>query len=94
MELSPPEHETSEAVSVAARWYGEHRDECPRPIVPALRSMFGLSAKQACEALAEASRNAANRECSRKPAISGASTTAAAKRPKSRFGQVRGGADA
>ncbi len=35
----------------AGRWYAENRRSCPRPIVPALRSMFGLSALEAVEAI-------------------------------------------
>lgn len=38
----------------AARWYAEKSETCPRPVVPALRSMFGLSALQAVQAIREA----------------------------------------
>ena len=50
-------HEFTAAVSEAARYLAvvppEHR---PRPLVPALRQMFDLSAVQACEAIAESHR--------------------------------------
>ncbi|MBB4277252.1 hypothetical protein GGE12_005055 [Rhizobium mongolense] len=49
-------HEASEQITVAATWYRQHREECPRPIVPHLRQTFGLSALEACEAIAEANR--------------------------------------
>lgn len=52
-DLSPPEHETSESVMEAARWYAVEKSP-PRPIVPALRARFGLSPAQAVEALRQA----------------------------------------
>ncbi len=49
--LTPPEHEHSEAVILAAQWLAEQNPP-PKPIVPALRERFGLSALEACEAAA------------------------------------------
>ena len=56
MDLTPAEHETSEAVSLAADWYRENRHTCPRPVVRHLRTIFPISTKEACEAIAEANR--------------------------------------
>ncbi|MCG6115228.1 MAG: hypothetical protein MEQ84_08515 [Mesorhizobium sp.] len=50
------DHETTEAVTMAAMWIIGHRHEMPRPIIPHIRRMFGLSPAQACEAIAEANR--------------------------------------
>lgn len=50
-------HETSEAVTQAAEWLQSrptHRH--PIPIVPALKNLFGLTAREACEAIAQARR--------------------------------------
>ncbi|MBS9720240.1 hypothetical protein JYU29_06015 [Tianweitania sp. BSSL-BM11] len=48
-------HEHSAAVEEAARWLAtEPRDRVPHPIVPALRSRFGLTAQEACAAIKEA----------------------------------------
>ncbi|MCV3239671.1 hypothetical protein [Mesorhizobium sp. ZC-5] len=49
-------HETTEAVSIAARWYAEHRNECGRPLIPTIRKRFNLTPLEACMALAEANR--------------------------------------
>jgi len=51
MTLTPPEHEHSEAVILAAQWLADQNPP-PKPIVPALRERFGLSALEACEAAA------------------------------------------
>jgi len=48
------DHETSAAVEMAAIWYSENRERCPRPIVPFLRERFGLTAVEVCQALTEA----------------------------------------
>lgn len=48
-------HEHSEAVVQAAQWLADERDP-PHPIIPALKARFGLSALQATEAAAMASR--------------------------------------
>lgn len=50
-DLTPPEHQHSDAVIEAAMWLAE-QDPPPRPSIPALRSRFGLSAVEACEAAA------------------------------------------
>jgi hypothetical protein len=42
---------TSEEVSVAARWYAEHQQDCPRPVVPFIRRTFDLTAKEAVDAI-------------------------------------------
>ena len=49
-------HETTEAVALAAMWLAGNRQDLPRPIIPHLRRMFGLTPAQACEAIAEANR--------------------------------------
>lgn len=38
-------------VAEAASWYRSNRSTCERPIIPALRRRFPLSAKQACEVI-------------------------------------------
>lgn len=53
--LTPPEHQHSEAVVQAAQWLAEQTPEI-KPIVPALRERFGLSALEACEAAALATK--------------------------------------
>ena len=48
-------HEHSAAVDEAARWLAtEPQNRVPHPIVPALRSRFGLTAQEACAAVQEA----------------------------------------
>lgn len=49
-------HQSSEAIGNAAAWYAANRETCERPIVPALRRRFGLTAAEACAALSEAGR--------------------------------------
>jgi hypothetical protein len=44
-------HSASGAATRAGCWYAENRDACPRPIIPALRCMFGLSALEAVQAI-------------------------------------------
>jgi hypothetical protein len=44
-------HIAPDAATRAGRWYAENRANCPRPIVPALRRMFDLSALEAVEAI-------------------------------------------
>jgi hypothetical protein len=51
-------HSGEPAATIAGRWYRENRDTCPRPVVPALRSMFGLTALQAVHAIREANGGA------------------------------------
>ncbi len=48
-------HEHSESVTVAAEWLRLIPSlERPRPIVPALRELFGLTALEAVQAIREA----------------------------------------
>lgn len=49
--MTGADHEHSESVTIAAQWLADQR-EPPHPIVPTLRSQFGLSALEACEAIA------------------------------------------
>ena len=51
-------HASTEAIAEAAAWYASHRYECERPLVPALRRRFGLTASEAVFALAEAGKPA------------------------------------
>jgi hypothetical protein len=44
-------HNASDAATRAGLWYAKNRDACPRPIIPALRRMFGLSAPEAVQAI-------------------------------------------
>ncbi|KAA1182105.1 hypothetical protein FP026_08440 [Rhizobium tropici] len=50
-DLTAPEHQHSEAVVEAAQWLAEQNPP-PHPTIPALRSRFGLSAVEACDAAA------------------------------------------
>jgi hypothetical protein len=47
-------HETSAVISEAAAWYRDHRYDCERPVVPALRRRFGLTVTEALAAMREA----------------------------------------
>ncbi|MCB1463142.1 MAG: hypothetical protein KDJ90_12115, partial [Nitratireductor sp.] len=51
-------HGQTDAATLAARWYAENRETCPRPIVPTLRTMFGLSSAEAVWAVMEATGGA------------------------------------
>lgn len=52
MQPATTDHETSEAVEEAARFLASTPpDARPKPLVPALREMFDLSALEACEAI-------------------------------------------
>jgi hypothetical protein len=53
-ELTPEEHEHSDIVEQAARWYAVTPRDIDQPAVPLLRERFGLTALQACEAIKEA----------------------------------------
>lgn len=53
--LTPPEHEHSEAVTLAAQWLAEQNPP-PRAPVIEIRARFPLSAVEACEATAMANR--------------------------------------
>lgn len=49
-------HESSEAISIAARWIAENRDRLireKRALVPAVREAFGLGVMDAVRACAE-----------------------------------------
>jgi hypothetical protein len=60
-DLSPPEHERSEAVVMAAMWHADQLQP-PQPIIPALCQRFGLTAMEATEACALAQRFRTNRK--------------------------------
>jgi len=45
----------NESIVLAAQWLADQA-QSPRPIVPALKNRFGLSAVEACEAAAMADR--------------------------------------
>lgn len=49
-------HSSTSAISEAARWYAANRATCERPLVPAMRRRFGLTATEAVHALAEAGK--------------------------------------
>lgn len=51
MRLTPPEHEHSEAVVMAARWYATQPRDPNRSGVVILREHFNLTPLEACEAL-------------------------------------------
>lgn len=53
--MTGADHEHSESVLVAAQWLADQSNP-PHPIVPELRSRFGLGALEACEAAALARR--------------------------------------
>nr|WP_037462033.1 hypothetical protein [Sinorhizobium fredii] len=53
--LTPPEHEHNALVETAAQWLADQANP-PRPIIPALRSRFNLSALEATEAAAMSDR--------------------------------------
>lgn len=53
--LTPPEHEHSAAICIAAAWLRSiPQAERPHPIIPALRERFGLTAGEAVQAIREA----------------------------------------
>jgi hypothetical protein len=53
--LTHPEHEHSAAICIAAAWLRSvPSNDRPRPLVPALRERFGLSALEAVEVIREA----------------------------------------
>ncbi|TIL93061.1 MAG: hypothetical protein E5Y73_14830 [Mesorhizobium sp.] len=49
-------HQSNAAVEIAAAWYRANAETCERPIIPALRSRFGLTPLQAIAVLREAAR--------------------------------------
>ncbi|ACM27532.1 hypothetical protein [Rhizobium rhizogenes] len=54
-DLTPPEHERTEAVTLAAQWLADELQP-PQPIIPILRQRFDLTAMEAIEAAALANR--------------------------------------
>ncbi len=58
--MSGADHQHSAAVEEAARWLSEQKPE-PHPVIPTLRSRFNLTAVEACEVCAMATRYRINR---------------------------------
>lgn len=57
LDHTPLEHEHTAQIDEAARWLASlEPHQVPQPIVPALQARFGLSASEACQAIAEARR--------------------------------------
>lgn len=54
-DLTPGEHEHTEAVIVAAQWLADEAQP-PQPVIYHLRQRFNLTAVEACEAAALAGR--------------------------------------
>ena len=49
------DHESSGAIDLAAQWLATRpAGGEPRPVIPALRAQFGLTAVEACQAIKEA----------------------------------------
>ena len=44
-------HGNENAATRAAVWYAENRSSCPRPVVRSLRGMFGVSTREAIQAI-------------------------------------------
>lgn len=59
--LTPPEHERSEAVMLAAQWLADESAP-PAGVIPVLRAMFNLTPLEATEACAMARRFQVNRK--------------------------------
>lgn len=57
------DHQTTDAVEEAARWYAalSASERGARPAVPMLKERFGLSALEACQAIAQAAEIRAGR---------------------------------
>jgi hypothetical protein len=55
MQMTGIDHETNESVTQASIWLRQQLVS-PSPIVPHLRRRFGLSPREACQAISEASR--------------------------------------
>nr|WP_274845139.1 hypothetical protein [Sinorhizobium meliloti] len=49
------DHEQNAAVEEAAHWLADQHP-APKPVIPALRDRFGISALEACEAAALAAK--------------------------------------
>lgn len=57
LEHTPLEHERSAAIDLAARWLRGHPPHSlPRPLVPAMRERFWLTALEASQAIQEPRR--------------------------------------
>lgn len=54
LSLTPGEHEHSAAIDEAARWLAAIADPSGMAIVPELKTRFGLTALEACEAIRHA----------------------------------------
>ncbi|WP_409371664.1 hypothetical protein [Mesorhizobium huakuii] len=55
IDLTPAEHEHSAAIDEAARWLAiTPKRQRDKPAVPLLRERFGLTAAEACQAIAAA----------------------------------------
>ncbi|PSJ57385.1 hypothetical protein C7I85_22640 [Mesorhizobium soli] len=53
--MTGADHQHTAAVDLAAEWLSTtRRDQISGPLVPALRQRFGLSAQEACQAIAQA----------------------------------------
>lgn len=53
---SASRHPPETSIGEAAGWYASNAASAERPLIPALRRRFGLSAAEACAALAEGAR--------------------------------------
>ncbi|RWN40264.1 MAG: hypothetical protein EOR96_17380 [Mesorhizobium sp.] len=49
-------HQSTAAIDIAAAWYRANAATCEHPVIPALRSRFGLTPLQAIAVLREAAR--------------------------------------
>lgn len=58
-EKQRPERDREAMIRKAAGWYAANRDTAPRPLVPHLKRMFGLTAAEAARALGLVARMAA-----------------------------------
>ena len=47
-------HQSNTSIDEAARWYRANRETVERPLIPALRRRFGLTAHEAVTAIREA----------------------------------------
>lgn len=50
------DHETTDQISIAARWLSDHWHVAPQPFTRLMRESFGLGFVDACKAVAEAKR--------------------------------------
>ena len=54
LDLTPGEHEHSEAIGLAARWIIDQGDLRGRAIIPELKTRFGITTLEACASCKEA----------------------------------------